>query len=140
KKNEIMASVTENYEVRAMFDKKKENQVSCVNKYKLISTIAEVRDDLDFDTLKKMNEVSLIDLVAKNHKNSPYTPTAEELSTKLALIENNKSKYDTHKKAITNNTQREFSELFEDFQKYSSKEYQYDFEKQYNKWQENKTI
>lgn len=138
KDNEIMASVTETYEDRKMFDGKKENDVCCVNKFKLATTISEVRKDSDFQTLKKMNEVTLIDIVVDNHKNSPFTPTEEEIAIKQTLIEKNKNIYDTHKKAITKNTQREFSKLFEDFQKSSIKEYQQDFVKQYTIWQENR--
>lgn len=140
KENEIMSAVTESYEVRKLFDEKKENNVYCVNKYKLITTLDEVREDLDFNTLKKMNEVSLIDLVASTHKSNPYIPSAEEISSKQTLIENNKNKYNTHKKAITHNTQKEFSELFDDFQKLCIKKYQQDFEKEYALWQEQKSI
>lgn len=136
--NEILASITETYESRSMFDKKKARDICCVNKYKLITTIDQVRDDLDFGTLKNMNEVSLIDLVANNHKNNPYIPTEEEIKTKQTLIEQNKKEYNTHMSAITNNTQREFSKLLSDFQKTSGKKYQQDFEKQYMKWQESR--
>ena len=139
RQNEIMASVTETYEDREMFNKKKENKISCVNKYKLMSTLDEVSEDLTFDNLKNMNEVSLIDIVESNHANNPYTPTEEEIKQKQTLIEKNKSKYSTHMKAITNKSQQEFSELFDTFQKMSIKEYQQDFAKQYFLWQENRT-
>lgn len=139
KNNEIMTSVTENYEVRTMFDKKKENNMCCVNKYKLVSTLEETQSVLDFDTLKKMSEVNLIDVVKSNHENNPYTPTEENIQAKQKLIESNKDKYTNHKNNITNNTLREFSELFDDFQKSSGKKYQQDFEKEYTKWQESHT-
>lgn len=136
---EVMASVTENYEIRDMFDKKRENNICCVNKYKLITTLEKTQGSLDFDSLKKMNEVSLIALVKNNHKNNPYTPSQEEIQTKQNLILSNQAKYTTHQKAISNNSRREFATLLEDFQKSSGKRYQQNFEKEYAKWQENRT-
>lgn len=139
RKNEVMASVTENYEIREMFNKKKESNMCCVNKYKLVTTLESTQSALDFDALKKLSEVNLIDLVKSNHENNPYTPSQEDISKKKELIESNKNKYDTHIKNISNNTQKEFSELLDDFQKSSGKKYQQNFEKEYTKWQESRT-
>lgn len=139
RENEIMASVTENYEIREMFDKKKENNICCVNKYKLVTTLSETQDELDFKTLKKMSEVNLIDLVKLNHEKAPYTPSQEQIEAKEKLIEDNEKKYSTHKKNISHNTQKEFFELFEKFQKSSGKKYQQNFEEEYTKWQESKS-
>ena len=133
---EIMSAVTETYEDRSMFDKKKENKVNCSNKYKLITTIIETDNSQNMNTLRKNKEVELVEIVANRHKNNPFTPTTQELEKKQELIKSNKSKYDKHMKAITNNSQKEFSELFDDFQKESIKEYQQNFNKKYNLWQE----
>lgn len=139
RKNEVMSAVTENYEIREMFDKKKESNMCCVNKYKLVTTLESTQDTLDFNSLKKLSEVSLIDLVKSNHENNPYTPSQENISKKKTLIEENKEKYNTHKDNISPNTQREFAELFDKFQKSSGKKYQQNFEKVYTKWQESRS-
>jgi len=139
--NEIMSAVVENYEDRSMFDAKKKNNLCCPNKYKLISTIIENEPNLySMETLKKMNEVSLVNLVATKHKNNPYVATEEERNTKLELLEKNKTKYDLHMKSISNNTQKEFSKLFDKFQKSSSQKYFQNFTKEYNCWQEHRSL
>lgn len=135
RKNEILSSVTETYEDRHIFDEKKEHKICCSNKYKLLKTMTTTNPDLEFDTLKKMNEVNLIDIVAKSHKDNPYKPTEEEINLKQSLISQNKNKYSTHMKSITSNTQKEFATLFEEFQKSSTKAYYLNFEKEYDNWQ-----
>lgn len=136
--NEIMSAVTETYEDRSMFDEKKKQKVNCSNKLKLIQTLTEQDQNLSIDKLRKLSEVELVDIVEKHHKNTPFIPTEEELEEKTQRIKNNSSYYNKHKKAITPNTQREFSTLFSDFQKDSIKEYQENFNKEYIYWQENK--
>ncbi|MBQ7351388.1 MAG: hypothetical protein IJW59_00765 [Clostridia bacterium] len=138
KDNEIMSAVTESYEDRTLFDKKKKEKVSCSNKLKLIYTLAETQN-LEFNTLKKMSEVSLIDIVAETHKENPFTPTETELSKKQSLLKTNQEKFNTHQNAITNNTQREFAYLFDKFQKTSTKKYFEDFSKEYTNWQKQHT-
>ena len=140
RENEIMGAVTETYEDRTMFDKRKEEQVCCSNKYKLLTTITEVDPSKDIKSLKKMSEVNLIEMVAKKHKDEPFIPTEEEIVRKQELIATNANKYNVHMKSITDNTQKEFSKLFDDFQKISTKAYMQDFEKEYEKWQEEKSL
>lgn len=138
RKNEILSAITENYEIREMFNKKRENNICCANKFKLISTMHEKNPNLSISTLKNMSEVNLIDLVAEEHKNNPYTPTEEEITRKQTLINNNQKKYLLHTNSISNRSQKEFNKLFNEFQKYSTKEYHQDFSKQYTSWQNNK--
>lgn len=137
RKKEILCAVVENYEDRSMFDQKKENKVCCVNKYKLISTLVERNDNNQVDVLKNLSEVELIDIVANEHIDNPYINTEEILSTKEKLIELNKEKYDRHMNAISKNSQKEFNEIFEDFQKSSGKKYMQNYTKEYNNWQNN---
>ena len=136
---EIMSSVTETYEIRKVFDEKKDNKIACSNKYKLISTMTECNTNDDIQSLRKLSEVELVDKVLLRHKNQPYTPTQEEIQTKQQLLTSNQSIYSTHVNSITNNTQKEFSSLFDKFQKYSAQEYQKDFEKEYTYWQKQRT-
>ena len=136
KENEIMSAVIETYEDRSMFDQKKENKINCSNKYKLITTILETDNDKDMETLRKNSEVELVEIVADRHEKQPFIPTEEEIQIKQKLISENKTKYNKHKQAITNNTQKEFSNLFEDYQKNSIKAYQQNFNKEYALWQE----
>jgi len=138
RENEIMSAVIETYEDRGIFDEKKKNKVDCSNKYKLITTILETNQDKDIEELRKNSEVELVEMVADRHKENPYTPRQEEIQTKQNLISKNQTKYNKHMKAITNNSQKEFSELFEDFQKNSIKSYQENFNKEYTIWQENR--
>ena len=140
RENEIMGAVTETYEDRTMFDRRKEEQVCCSNKYKLLTTITELAPSQDIKSLKKMSEVNLIEMVAKKHKDNPFTPTEEEIAKKHDLITTNAIKYNTHMKSISDNSQKEFSQLFDKFQKISTKDYIQDFEKQYMKWQKNKPL
>ena len=136
KTREIMSSVTETYEVRQIFDDKKKEKIACSNKYKLISTMTEIDDSENIDSLKKLSEVELVDKVFERHKSQPYSPLDEDKITKQQLLANNQSKYRQHMDSISNLSQKEFSQLFSDFQKYSAKEYQTDFNKQYMIWQE----
>ena len=138
--NEIMCAVTETYEDRTMFDEKKENKIDCANKYKLIKTINELDPNLTIEDLREMKEVDLVKVVKDRHENNAFTPTEELISKKQNLKSKHLSEYARHLKAITKNSQREFSELFDKFQKSSIQEYQEDFEKQYDIWQENKSI
>jgi hypothetical protein len=134
--NEIMASVTETYEDRSIFDEKKKNKVNCSNKYKLIKTMVDIDHSLSIDNLRKYSEVELVDMVEKRHKENPYTPTEDEVQQKTKRILSNAKYYDKHKQAITQFTQKEFSDLFQDFQKNSSKKHLENFDKQYTLWQE----
>ena len=133
---EIMRSITESYEVRQIFDNKKKEKIACSNKYKLISTMAEIDDSESISTLKKLSEVELVDKVLARHNAQPYTPLDDEKLAKQQLLKSNRSKYRQHMDSISNHSQKEFSQLFSDFQKYSSKEYQTDFDKEYTIWQE----
>lgn len=135
RKSEILSSVTETYEVREIANKKKEAKVACSNKYKLITTINEQQPEHKIEYLRKLSEVELVDMVRTKHKENPYSPTQENIDTKAKLLANNESAYRKHMQAINNNSQQEFSEMFNKFQKLSSKQYFQDFEKEYTIWQ-----
>ena len=100
RENEILSVVTETYEDRQMFDEKIKNKVSCSNKYKLLTTIVEKDKTQDFKQLKKLSEAKLVELVADEHKNNPYTPTTEEKNTKQQLINANAEIYNKHKRGM----------------------------------------
>jgi antitoxin component of RelBE/YafQ-DinJ toxin-antitoxin module len=138
--NEILATVTETYEDREMFNKKKEHKIDCSNKYKLISTIIEKDNSLSINDLRKKKEADLVEMVAEEHKNNPYIPTEEELQIKQNLLNSNAHKYNTHKKCISNYSQQEFSKLFSKHQQLSSKEYFNNFSKEYDFWQKQRTL
>lgn len=137
KENEIMCAVVENSEDLNMYNTKKENDVCCANKYKLMSTIQEFVPEKTIQELNKLSEVELIDIVYKLHKEYENTPTENDIELKTKLIDFNRVKYETHKKAITTDTQREFSKLYEEYQKYSTPRYMINFEKSYKEWQNN---
>lgn len=140
RENEILSAVIENYEDRHMFDMKKENNLCCANKYKLISTIAQFDTTENIETLKKYNEVSLIDKVANRHKTTPFEPTQGELETKQKLLEESKAKYDNHKNGITQQSLRSFSTLFDKYQKHKDTgRFFTDFAKEYTSWQKART-
>jgi len=133
---EILCAVIENYEDRSMFDEKKENNVCCANKYKLIKTIHEYDSTQSIESLKKLSEVDLIDMVANIHQSDPYTPTEEHITLKTKMIDFNREKYDTHMQAINNESRREFSEIFDKYQKESLNKFASNFTNKYNNWQE----
>jgi len=135
KHKEILCAVVENYEDRSMFDRKKENNICCANKYKLISTLVDRDEDNKIEVLKNLCEVELIDIVANEHIDNPYISTEDTQTLKNKLIELNKEKYDRHMSAINNNSQKEFTEIFDDFQKTSGKKYMENYDKQYTNWQ-----
>jgi len=136
RENEIMCAVVENYEDRSMFDAKKENNVCCPNKYKLIQTIIESNPDLTAKELNKLSEVELIDMVSNIHSTSHFKTTENDLILKTKLIDFNREKYDTHKKLISKYSLKEFSETFDEYQKLSMPRYATNFNKEYNNWQE----
>lgn len=140
KDNEIMSVVIENYEDRKMFDEKKENDICCINKYKLVRTMSDQNSYGSFDKLKKQSEVKLVEMVANQHKEKPFIPTNEILNKKQQLVNNNSNIYNKHKKSITNSSKQEFGTLFDKFQKLSSKQYFEDFNKEYNNWLEKKNV
>jgi hypothetical protein len=140
RENEILSAIVENYEDRHMFDMKKEHKLCCANKYKLISTMAELDNTENIDTLKKYNEVSLIEKVANNHKNKPFIPTPEELETKQKLIQENQSKYNNHLGGITSHSQRSFSTLFDKYQKHKdTSRFFTNFSKEYTSWKKDRS-
>ena len=140
KENEIMGVVVENYEDRKMFDEKKENDICCVNKYKLLKTMSEQSSYGTFEDLKTKSEVDLVEMIANKHKESPFTPTNELVAKKQQLIDDNANKYNKHKNAITNSSKQEFLTLFDKFQKLSGKKYFNNFSKEYNTWLEKKNV
>ena len=137
--NEILSSVTETYEDREIFNQKKDNKISCSNKYKLIKTMIEKDESLDIESLRKINEAELIEMVAKQHKQNPFSPTAEEINIKQQLIKKYSDKYNKHQKCISNFSKQEFSKLFDKFQKLSTKKYFNNFNKEYVIWHSNHT-
>ena len=134
--SEILCAVIENYEDRSAFDNKKKENLCCSNKYKLISTILEKDTTQDKELLKKLSEIELIDLVTNTHSTRAFTINEELKSMKQELLEIHKEKYNSHMLKITNNSKREFSNLFDRFQKTSAEKYRLDFSKKYNNWQE----
>ena len=77
KHKEILCTVVENYEDRSMFDEKKENNICCANKYKLIKTIQEYSqnpEDKEFNIANgvfytyKENEKIISKILYKNNK------------------------------------------------------------------------
>jgi hypothetical protein len=136
RKKEILCAVVENYEDRTMFDRKKEYNICCANKYKLISTIIDKDNSISMDRIKKLSEVELIDLVTNEHNTNPYISSEEDIELKEKLIELNKEKYDKHIENINNDTQKEFSKKFVTFQKSNGKKYMKNFNKEYNNWQD----
>lgn len=137
KANEIMCAVVENYEDRSMFDAKKENKVCCPNKYKLMQTINQANPDLTIKSLNKLSEVELIDMVANMHTTNHFVINKNDLAIKNKLIDFNREKYETHKKLISKNSLKEFSETFNEYQKFSMPKYAINFNKEYNNWQNN---
>lgn len=132
---EILCTVVENYEDRSMFDQKKENNICCANKYKLMKTIQEYDTSKSIETLNKLSEESLIDMVANIHQSSPYSPTEDNITLKTKLIDFNREKYDKHMQSINNESRRKFAEKFDKHQKDTMKKYATNFTKEYSNWQ-----
>jgi len=137
RKKEILCAVVENYEDRSMFDAKKENKVCCANKYKLMKTIQEYDESKSIEQLNKLSEVALIDMVTNIHTTEKYEPNEEDITLKTKLIDFNREKYEKHMKAVTDESRREFSEIFDDFQKEAMPKYAENFTKEYTNWQNN---
>lgn len=135
-KSEIFCAVIENNEDRSVFDNKKEENLCCSNKYKLISTILEKDPTQDKESLKKLSEIELIDLVTNTHSTGAFTISEDLKSMKEELLEINKEKYNSHMLKITDSSKQEFSQLFDKFQKTSAEKYRLNFSKEYGKWQE----
>ena len=133
-----MCAVIETYEDRSIFDEKKQNGIGCSNKYKLIKTICEEDPSFTIENLKKKTEVELVDMVYQRHTQNPFVATEHNLNQKNELILRYKTNYHNHNQAISHNSQKEFSKLFENFQKQSTSKYQNNFSKEYGLWQENK--
>lgn len=139
KDNEILCAVIENYEDRNMFDKKKESNVCCPNKYKLMETMHEIMPDKSLEDLAKNSEVELIDILNDIHSEYTFEPTHEQIELKTKLIDFNREKYNAHKEKITNSSLAKFSTTYEKFQKNEGKKFAENFEKSYINWQ-NKQI
>ena len=135
KHKEILCTVVENYEDRSMFDEKKENNICCANKYKLIKTIQEYNPELEMDELKKLSEEELIDMIENIHHTEKFTPTENDKTMKEKLLELNKEKYESHMQKISNESQRNFSEKFDKHQKDTFQKYSNNFAKEYTNWQ-----
>ena len=81
-----------------------------------------------------MTKKELIDIVANEHKTDPYKSNDNLIETKQKLLTENKSKYDRHINSINDNSKKEFSEIFDDYQKTTAQKYMQNFNKKYNKW------
>lgn len=136
RKNEILCAVVENYEDRHMFDEKKKNNVCCANKFKLMQTMQTYLPEYEIKSLSKLSEVELIDIVNDVHIDKKYSPTSEEKSLKESMLGTNKEKYEFHKSKITNETQREFANKFDKYQKTTAQNYMTNFGKYYKSWQD----
>lgn len=135
RQNEIYCAVIENYEDRHMFDKKKEYNVCCANKFKLMQTLHEAMPEKSLEDLAKLHEVKLIEMVKDYHENNTFQPTEEDIELKTKLIDFNREKYLAHKEKITNESQAEFSKEYDKFQKIDGAKYAIDFNKSYTTWQ-----
>lgn len=135
KDNEIMGVLMENQNDRHSFEEKKKNHLCCSNKYKLISTICEKDERQDFDELKKLSEIELIDIVTNIHSTKHFKVTNEDIENKNNLLEKNLDKYESHMASINKNTQKKFAEDFEKFQKKNIDKYQSDYRERYDNWQ-----
>ena len=82
-----------------------------------------------------MDAHELVEKVKARHKENPYSPTEELLLEKQKLIRDNEVKYKKHINNITDNTQKEFSELFDRYQRLSSMKYTNNFNNEYYNWQ-----
>ena len=139
KETEIMFAIIETSEDRATFDSKKENNICCSNKYKLISTIIEMDPSQNIDTLKKLSEIELIDIVANRHNTMHFEISEELANKKQDLLENNENRYVSHLLKSTNESKKEFSSLYDRFQKTTAERYKQDFVYEHSKWQESIT-
>lgn len=135
KDNEIMGILMENQNDRHSFEEKKKNQLCCSNKYKLISTICEKDANQNFDELKKLSEIELIDMITNIHSTKHFKITSDDIEYKEKLLEENKDKYQNHIASINTNTQKEFAENFEKFQKKNIDKYQLNYKEKYSSWQ-----
>lgn len=134
-RNEIMCAVIENYEDREILNRKRKESVCCSNKYKLITTIIEQDSTQSFETLKNLSEIELIDIVSNIHNTKKFIISEKTLLTKSAMLTKNEDKYNSHMRKITPASNREFAELFSDYQSYTGEQYKLNFNKQYNNWQ-----
>lgn len=132
---EILCAVVENYEDRNMFDKKKENNVCCPNKFKLMETMHEILPEKSLEDLAKLNEVELIDMLNDIHSEYTFEPTHDMIELKTKLIDFNREKYNSHKEKITDESLSKFSTTYEKFQKNEGKKFAENFEKSYRDWQ-----
>lgn len=136
KNKEILCAVVENYEDRSMFDEKKRNNVCCSNKYKLMKTIQNYDDTKSIESLNKLSEESLIDMVENIHRSDPFIPSEDNKTLKEKLLQINKEKYDKHMDKITDKSRAEFSDSFDKFQKNNAKIFFENYTREYNNWQE----
>ena len=65
---------------------KKENNICCANKYKLIKTICEYDKNASVEKLKNLSEVKLIDMVANIHATEDFSSSEEVLIKKKDLL------------------------------------------------------
>ena len=135
KKNEILCAVIENYEDRSMAKEKKEKSIPCSNKLKLIKTINEQDETLKIDQLKKLSEVELIDLVNNIHNTQTKIIDSNYKIEKEKLLANNKSKYEKHKYSITNESQKNFANIFDNYSKLTTEHTALNFNNTYKNWQ-----
>jgi len=135
KKKEILCAVIENYEDRNMSEEKKKHNVNCSNKYKLIKTLHEFDNTLDLETLSKLSEINLIDMVSNIHTTQDLTIAPSYKAQKENLLKQNLKTYEKHMKIITNSSQQSFNEVFDKYTKLSSPKYALDFNKEYNNWE-----
>ena len=138
RENEILCAVIENQNDLNEYKSARKHNMGNLNKYKLIETIIDNKYSTEsVDTLKKMSEDDLIEIVKLNHPTTP-TYTEEQLTNKVKLLDFNRDRFETHKNKINPTTQKEFSKLYSDFQKNNTVEYKNNFDKKYDEWYKTK--
>lgn len=129
--NEIFGIIAESDADRKLYEESVENKVSSIEKLVVIKAVMEKTQDYTFEKLRDMTESDLMQILESEHdkiQDKLGNNFADYIDTKNDRLQTNQAKYDTHKKAITIESTRQFVDKYAKFKKSNTAEWELDFQ------------
>lgn len=135
--NEIFGVIVENDNDRTEIKDAKDRKIASANKLALMKSICLLDSSYTLENLTDKTETELLEILKELHKNSGYNPdiyTNEQLTNKSRLIDSNRTRFEEHKKNLTNESRREFQKEYDEYKRETLQKYEPDFDSKYDDW------
>jgi len=135
--NEILGVIVENDNDRTEIKDAKDRKIASANKLALMKSICLLNNSYTLESLTGKTESELLEILKELHELSGYSPevyTNEQLANKSKLIDANRTRYEEHKKKLTNESNREFQKKYDEYKRQTVQKYEPDFDTKYDDW------